>query len=62
MAHHVTSDQARVLLRVEQHVRARSYEAHVAFEHIDELRQLVDVGFAHQVTEFEFAWVVLGGL
>ena len=62
MAHHVTADQARVFLRMEQHVRARPYEAHVAFEHIDELRQLVDVGFTHQVAEFEFARVVLGGL
>ena len=47
---------------MEQHVRARPYEAHVAFEHVDELRQLVDVGFTHQVAEFEFARVVLGGL
>ena len=45
-----------------QHVRARAHDAHVAFQHIDELRQLVDVRLAHDVSPARLARVILGGL
>ena len=62
VAHHVFVDQFRIFFRVFQHVRARSHHAHVAFQHIDELRQLVDVRFPHDVSPFCLSRVVLCGL
>ena len=62
MAHHVLVDDFTIDLRVVQHVRTWTDDAHVTSEHIEELRELVDVGLAHEVAEGELPWVVLGGL
>ena len=35
-----------------KHVWARTYQTHVAFQHIDELWQLVDVGVPHEQSPF----------
>lgn len=44
------------------HVRARTHYAHVAYQHVDELRQLVDVRLAHDVPPLGLSWVVTGCL
>ena len=62
MSYHVFVDDFSILLGVCQHVRSGSYDAHVAFEDIEELRELIDVGMPDEVAEREFSWVVLGGL
>ena len=59
MAHHILVYQLRVLLRVLQHVRTRAHDAHVAQQHVDELRQLVDVRLAHDVAPLRLPRVVL---
>ena len=45
-----------------QHVRTGTYDAHVAQQHIDELRHLVQVGLPHDVAPLGLAGVVLGSL
>ena len=62
VTHHVFVNQLAIHLGMGEHVRTRSHEAHVANEHIEELRQLVDVVFPNEVAEGELARVVLGGL
>ena len=62
MPHHVLVDDLAILLGVCQHVRAWSYDAHVALEHVEELREFIDVGLSYEITEGEFTRVVLGGL
>ena len=62
VAHHVFVDECAVFFGVFEHVRARSDERHVAEEDVDELRQFVDVGAAHEVADARFARVVLCGL
>ena len=62
MAHHILIDEGTVLLGVQQHMRTRSYNAHVALQHIEELWELVDIGLAHELPKRELARVVLRGL
>ena len=45
-----------------EHVRTRAYHAHVALQDVEELRQLVDIGLAHELAEGKLARVVLRGL
>jgi len=47
---------------VVEHVRARSDDAHVAFQDIEELRQLVEVGFPEKLPEKEHPRVSLAAL
>ena len=62
MAHHVLVDDVAVLFGVGKHMRTGTDDAHVAFQHVEELRELVDVGLADEVAEGKFSRVVLGGL
>ena len=62
MAHHVLVDELAIHLRVEHHVRTGADNAHVALQHIEELRELIDIRLAHELAKRELAWVVLGGL
>ncbi len=62
VAHHVFIDQRGVFFGVAYHVRTGADDAHVAQEDVDELRQLVDAGVAHDVAPLGLARVVLGGL
>ena len=62
VAHHVLVDERAVYLGMVEHVRARAHNAHVAAQHVEELRQLVDVGLAHEVAKGKLARVVLGAL
>ena len=62
VAYHVFVDELRIFFRVFQHVRPRAHDAHVAFQHVDELRQLVDVGLPHDVSPFRLSGVVFRGL
>ena len=62
MPHHVLVDDLPVLLGVGEHVRPGAHDAHVAHQHVEELRELVDVGATDEVAEGEFPGVVLGGL
>lgn len=59
MSDHVFTDERRIHICVIEHVRTWSDYAHVAFEHIEELRQLVNIGLSHEVAECKFAWVIL---
>ena len=62
MPHHVLVDDLAVLGGVSEHVRPWSDDAHVSLENVEELRELVDVGTAYEIAEWEFPRVVLGGL
>ena len=62
MANHVFVYQAAVYLSVMQHVRTRTHDAHVALQHVDKLRELIDVRLSHEVAEGKLSWVVLGSL
>jgi len=62
MACHVFVDEFAVYLRMMEHVGAWADDAHVTFEHIDKLWQLVNIGLAHEIAKRELARVVLGGL
>lgn len=62
MTHHVFLDEFAVYLRMMEHVGAWLNDAHVAFEHIDKLWQLVNIGLAHEIAKRKLARVVLGGL
>lgn len=54
MANHVFVYQAAVYLSVMQHVRTRTHDAHVALQHVDKLRELIDVRLSHEVAEGNF--------
>lgn len=62
MTRHVFVDEFAVHLRMMEHMGAWANDAHVAFEHIDKLWQLVNIGLAHEFAKRKLAWVVLGGL
>ena len=62
VAHHIFAYQFIVLLCMGQHVGTWPYNTHIANQHVPELRQLVNVGLTHEVTERELTWVVLGSL
>ena len=62
MPHHVFVYQLRILLGVSQHVRTRSYDTHIASQDIPELRQFINIGLAHQVSEGKLSRVVLCSL
>ena len=62
MPDHVFVDELAVHLSMGEHVGTRPHDTHVADEHIEELRQLVDIVFPDKVAERELAGVVLGGL
>ena len=62
VANHVAVDDVGIFLCVLQHVRTGTHNRHVAQQHVDELWELVNVGFAHDIAVGEFAWVVFGGL
>lgn len=62
VAHHVLVDDGAVYLGVVQHVWSWTHDTHVASQHIEELRKLVDVGLPHEVSKGKLAWVVLRSL
>lgn len=62
VAHHVLVDDGAVYLGVVQHVWSWTHDTHVASQHIEELRKLVDVGLPHEVAKGKLAWVVLRSL
>ena len=41
--------------------RPRPHHRHIAFQHIEKLRQLIDAGFAHKSAPFRLAGVIFGG-
>ena len=49
VADHVLVDELGVFLGVLEHVGARADDAHVAEQHVDELRELVEAGVAHDL-------------
>ena len=50
VADHVLVDELGVFLGVLEHVGARADDAHVAEQHVDELRELVEAGVAHDLS------------
>ena len=62
VAHHIFVDDVAILFGVGKHVWSRPNDAHVTFKHIEELWELVDVGFPDEVAKREFPWIVFGGL
>ena len=62
MAYHILLDELIVLLSMSQHVRSWPHNTHIAYKDVPELRQLIDVCLAHEITERELARVVLSGL
>lgn len=62
VADHIFVDEFGVFLGMLEHVGPRAHDAHVAEQHVDELRQLVDIGLAHDVAPLGLAGVVFGGL
>ena len=62
VADHVLVDESAIILGVFEHVGARADDGHVAFEHVDELRELVEARAAHEVAEACLARIILGGL
>ena len=60
--HRIAVDALAVIIVVQPHVRTGSYEAHIAKEHINQLRQLIDIVLAHPIAKRIFARVVLGSL
>ena len=62
LPYHVLANNLGIVFGVFQHVRPRSYDAHFAFQHIDELRELIDIRATHQAAYSRHARVVLGSL
>lgn len=62
MPYHVLVDYLRIEFRMVEHVRTRSYDAHVPLQDVEELRELVEICLAHEMAEGEFARVVLRSL
>ena len=62
VAHHIFVDDVAILFGVGKHMRPRTNDAHVAYEHIEELGKLVDIGLSDEIAKGEFPWVVFGGL
>ena len=62
VADHVLVDELGVFLGVLEHVGARADDAHVAEQHVDELRELVEAGVAHDLAPAGDAGVALRGL
>ena len=62
MTHHILIYYGRIFLCMQEHMRARTYDTHITFQHIEELRELVDVGLAHKIAERKLARIILCGL
>ena len=62
MAHHILINQCRVLLCMRQHVRTWTHKTHITLQHIQELRQLINIRLTHKVSEWIFSGIILRGL
>ena len=62
VADHVLVDQVGIFLRVLEHVGSGAHDAHLAEQHVDELRKLVDAGLAQYLAPLGHAGVVPRGL
>ena len=62
MAYHVCVYKLSVYLCVMKHVGAGAYYAHITDKHIEKLRQLVDVGFTHEISESKLSWIIFSSL
>ena len=59
VAHHVLVNELTVHLCVMEHVWTGAHHAHVAFEHIKELRELIDVRAPHEIAKRKLPGIVL---
>lgn len=62
MADHIFSHDLRKGFRMQQHMRPGTYDGHITHKHIDELRQLVEIGFPEEFSKRGDAGIVLGDL
>lgn len=58
----ILTNETTIKFCMAKHMRAGTDNAHVSFQHIEELRQLINIGTSHEITKLEFSWVVLGSL
>lgn len=59
VTYHILVNKIPVHLRMVKHVGTWAYNTHIAFEHIEELRQLVNIRLTHEITESKFTRVIL---
>ena len=62
MPHHIFVDDVAILFGVCKHVWPWPYDAHITFEDVEKLWELVDVGHADEVAKRKFPGVFFGGL
>ena len=62
VAHHVFVNQLGIFLCMFQHMGSGTYNGHLSFEYINELRQFVQIAFTQEVAELGLAGIILGSL
>ena len=60
MAEGIVTDVALVLVVMSERVRPRTYNRHLAFEHIEELRQFVDAGTTQDAPKHRHTMIISG--
>lgn len=62
MPDHILVHNLRIIVGMLHHVRPGTHQTHLPFEHIDELRELVQTGLAQDATDTGHPHVIFGGL